>query len=203
MKGYADTFPDLKPYIDRYGPREGYWRWTRSLPRKLNRLLYHQLLVFLVTIFETFIADVLLVVFHREPRCLSTGKTISWERIIEPGNYESVIDYFASEKVADILSGDWYKIADESNNLFNIDLSDDIDGRSVTEIFEIRHAVVHNVALADQRFISKVGASEWGLKYDINKEILINQQAVKRMTNYIEYAAYNIYETMLKKFGPG
>jgi len=201
IRDYADIFPDLTPYIDRYGPREGYWRWTRSLPRKLNRLLYHQLLVFLVTIFEAFVADALLVAFRREPKCLSTGRTIAWERVINLGNYDSVIDYFAREKVAGILSGDWYKIADELRTMFNIDLSADTDPRSVAEIFEIRHAVVHNVALADQRFISKVGASEWGLKYSINKEIVINQRALKRMTSYIEYVTYTIYEALLKKFG--
>lgn len=160
IRGYTDVFPELQAYIDKHGPREGYWRWSRSLPRKVNRLLYHQLVVFLVTIFETFIADVLLLVFQKEPRCLSSGRTLSWEKVIELGDYDSVIDYFATQRVTDVLSGDWYKIVEEFNKLFNIDLSTEIEGRSIAEIFQIRHAIVHNAGLVDQTFIRKVQASD-------------------------------------------
>ena len=201
IRRYAGVFPDLQAYVNRYGPHEGYWRWSRSLPRKVNRLLYQHLVVFLVTILEAFIEDVLLLVLHEQPKCLSSReKDISWEKVIELGDYASVVDYFASQTVATVLSGDWYKIVEKFNKLFNIDLSSEIDGKSIAEIFEIRHAVVHNVGLADQRFINKVQPSEWGIRYSLNKEIILDQQRVERMVSYVEYVVESIYDSILSKF---
>lgn len=156
-----------------------------------------------MTIFETFIADVLLLVFQKEPRCLSSGRTLFWEKVIELGDYDSVIDYFATQRVTDVLSGDWYKIVEEFNKLFNIDLSTEIEGRSIAEIFQIRHAIVHNAGLVDQTFIRKVQASDWGLRYDLSREIIVKQRALRRMTSYIEYVVDYIYEKILDKFGTG
>jgi hypothetical protein len=203
IKDFTEAFPDLRAYTNKYGPREGLWRWMSGLPRKANRLLYQQLVVFLVTIFEAFLQDVLLLVFRREPRCLSSGKTTSWERVIELGDYDSVINYFASERISDILSGDWDKIVREFDKLFNINLSSEIDGKSIAEIFEIRHAIVHSVGVADQRFVDKVQVSEWGLKYSLNREIVVNRKALNGMTSYVEYAVLCIYDSILNKFGSG
>lgn len=78
IREFVDLFPELQSYVDRYGTREGFWRWSRSLPRKVRRLVYQQLVVFLVTIFEAFINDVLLLVFRKEPRCLSGERNVTW-----------------------------------------------------------------------------------------------------------------------------
>ncbi|HUU63673.1 MAG TPA: hypothetical protein VMX96_07140 [Dehalococcoidia bacterium] len=200
IRGYAETYPDLQEYIDKYGPREGFWRYERSLPRKVNRLLYKQMVVLLITIFEAFIGDVLLITFRAEPRCLSSGKNISWEKIIELGDYNSIIEYIASERCAVVLSGDWYKIEAEFSRLFNIDLSGEIEEKAIAEIFEIRHAVVHRVGLVDQRFIDKVNSSEWGINYSSGKEIIISRREIRRMASFIEYAAFTIYNQIIAKF---
>lgn len=201
IRDSAEVFPDLQEYIDKYGPREGFWRWQRSLPRKVNRLLYKQMVVFLVTIFEAFIGDVLLITFRTEPRCLSSEKNISWEKIIELGDYNSIVEYIASERCAVALSGDWCKIEAEFRRLFNIDLSGEIEEKAIAEIFEIRHTVVHRVGYVDQRFIDKVKSSEWGINYNSGKEIIINWQVIQKMAHYIEYAARTIHNQILTKFG--
>lgn len=200
IKVQADGFPDLQGYVGKYGPREGYWRWSRSLPRKANRLIYQQSLVFLVTVFEAFIADASLLVFLKEPKCMSSERVVTWEEVIKQGDYDSIINHFASKRIEDILSGDWYKIVKEFNDLFHIDLSIEIDGKKIAEIFEIRHVIVHNVALADQRFMNKVGVSAWRLKYTLNKEILLNNQVLDKMTNYVTKAVFIISDNLLDKF---
>ena len=199
---FSDSFPDCAQYVDKYGPREGYWRWSRSLPRKSNRWLYQQLLVFLVTIFEAFIQDVLLATFCKEPRCMSSDRNISWKQVIELGDYDSIIVHIASRRVADVLSGDWRKIVDEFRNLFNIDLDADIEAKPISEIFEIRHAVVHNAGACDLRLISKIQKSEWGILYNLDKDIILNKRTLEKMTRYVDYAAVSIYELILNKFEP-
>lgn len=42
----AGLFPELKKYMQKYGRREGYWRWARSQPRRVNRLLYQLAVVY-------------------------------------------------------------------------------------------------------------------------------------------------------------
>lgn len=198
---YVDLFPDLKGYIDRFGAREGFWRWSRSLPRKVKRLIYQQLLVFSITIFEAFINDALLLVFLREPMCLSSERNITWSEVLKLGDFDSLIDYFAAHRVSAVLSGDWYKIVEEFRKLFDIDLSDEIESKSLAEIFEIRHTVVHNVGIVDEQFLKKVTSSEWGVKYRVNEEIILNDRLFQRMLNYIDYSVNCIYDSLLNKFG--
>lgn len=200
IREIAEMFPEIQPYIAKYGPREGYWRWFRSLRRKLKKLVYQQSLVFLVTIFEAFVEDVLRAVFQREPRCLSSSRTIAWENVIELGDYDSIISQFASKRIEDVLSGDWCRIVEEFNKLFNIDLSGEIDGKSMVEIFEMRHAIVHNVGIVDKKFINKVGLSKWGIGYGLNKEIQLNQNVLQRITTFIDSAALVIQNSLLTKF---
>lgn len=203
IKGYASGFPDLQPYIKKYGPREGYWRWSRSLPRKVNRLLFQQLIVFLITIFETFIEDILLLVFSKEPKCLSSERPVSLEEVIKLGDYDSIVNYFTSKRIDDILTGDWYKIVDEFNKLFSIDLSHGVEDEAVEEVFQIRHAVVHSAGIADQKFIDKVKKSKWGIKYELNKELIVNERTLDKMDEYISYVAFTIYTKIRTKFGKG
>ncbi|MBC8429481.1 MAG: hypothetical protein H8D89_00755 [Dehalococcoidia bacterium] len=77
IKGYTLLFPELQAYIDKYRTREGFWRWSQSLPLKMKRLVHQYSVVFLVTIFEAFIGDVLLIVFKNRPECLSSEKIIT------------------------------------------------------------------------------------------------------------------------------
>ena len=198
---FADAFPDCTPYVSKYGPREGYWRWSRSLPRKSNRWLYQQLVVFLVTIFEAFLEDVLLATFRKEPRCMSSDRNISWKQVIELGDYDSIVGYIALRRAADILSGDWHKIVDEFRNLFNIDLDASIETKPISEIFEIRQAVVHNAGSCDLRFMNKIQKSEWGILYNLDKDIILNKRVLDRMVSSVDYAAVSISELILNKFG--
>ena len=162
--------------------------------------MYQQLVVFLVTIFEAFIEDVLLATFYKEPRCMSSDRNISWKQAIELGDYDSIINYIASRRVADVLSGDWRKIVDEFKDLFNIDLDSDIEAKPISEIFEVRHAVVHNAGACDLRLMNKIQKSGWGILYNLDKDIILNQRTLGRMVRYVDYAAVSIYELILDKF---
>ena len=72
--------------------------------------------------------------------------------------------------------------------IFKIDLNKKIDSERMREIFQIRHLVVHNVGKVDQTFLNKLKTSKWGIKYDINKEVVINETLFSKLLSYIEKA---------------
>ena len=195
----ADLFPELSRYMGKYGPREGYWRWARSQPRKVNRLLYQLAAVYEVALFEAFIEDVLGAVFLQEPRSLSSSRTVSCETVVNLGNYDSIIAHLASQRISEVLSSDWHKVIDEFGRLFNVDLSK-VQAEEISEIMEIRHAVVHNIGLADQRLLKKVGSSKYGIEYKAGEQIVLDLKTVYEMTSDIDDVAHTIYEEMLDKF---
>lgn len=195
----AELFPELNRYMGKYGPREGYWRWARSQPRKLNRLLYQLAVVYVVSLFEVLIEDVLHAIFLQEPRALSSSKTVSSETIVNLGNYESLIAHLSSQRISEVVSGDWRKVIDEFIRLFNVDLSK-VHAEEITEIMEIRHAVVHNVGLADQKLLRKVGSSKYGIKYKVGEQIVLDLKTIEEMGSHIDHVAYTIHEKMLDKF---
>ena len=131
---------------------------------------------------------------------MSSDRNISWKQAIELGDYDSIINYIASRRVADVLSGDWRKIVDEFKDLFNIDLDSDIEAKPISEIFEVRHAVVHNAGACDLRLMNKIQKSGWGILYNLDKDIILNQRTLGRMVRYVDYAAVSIYELILDKF---
>jgi hypothetical protein len=49
--------------------------------------------------------------------------------------------------------------------------------------------------------MSKVGVSAWGLKYALNKEIILNQQVLDKMNEYVAKAVFLIFDNILRKFG--
>jgi hypothetical protein len=200
IRGWAHLFPDLLPYVNKYGPREGYWRWFRSLRKKLRKLLYQQLLVFLITSYEVFIEDVLRAVFRQDPRYFMTSqKTVTWEQIIEFGNYDSLIEHLISEKITEVNSGNWQKVVDAFKKLFDIDLASHIDMRSMAEVFEIRHAIVHNLGMTDKKLLNKIGPSKWGIEYKLNYEIQLTEKLLEQITTFIQSAAVTIQRSLLIK----
>jgi len=198
---YTIIFPDLEHYMNKYGTREGFWRWTRSLPRKISRLIYQQSLVFMVSNLEIFIEDIAFRIFTIRPKTLSSGRTITAESIIELGDYDSLIQELAANRAKDMISGDWNKIVDEFNKLYNIDFDKIVNNHKVSEIFEIRHIIVHNLAFVDQRFLIKVNNSHWSLKYALNQEISLNVSVIDNIQTYLYSVGDLIFDSVIYKFG--
>jgi hypothetical protein len=107
----------------------------------------------------------------------------------------------ARKKIDEVMSGDWEKIVNEFRKVLNIELSDKIDTKSIKEIFEIRHAIVHNVGRTDEILTKKVKVSVWGIKYSMDEDIIINQKLFDPMLSCIEKAVLYIDEKVVEKFG--
>lgn len=192
-------FPDLLDMKAQYGEREAFWRWARGIKNKGKALIFQQLVVITIAIFEAFISEVLLIVFTREPKCLCCDKQVTWEEVIKSG--DSIIYDLATKKTDEVMSGDWEKIVNEFRKVLKIDLSDKIDTKSIKEIFEIRHAIVHNVGRTDEMLMKKIKLSEWGIKYNIGKDIVITEKLFGPMLISIEDAVLHIDKKVVEKFG--
>lgn len=194
IEGYALAFPDLQKFVEKYGTREGYWRWAKGLPLKVKRLVNQLSIVFLVTAIEGYLGEIIMIAIKNRPECLRCDKTITWENVIKLRKYNSIISQFANQKVNDILSGDWRKIETEFKKTFKIVLNKKIDSAKMLEVFEIRHTIVHSAGIADKKFMNKVKGSSFGLDYKVDKEIVLNQKCCEKMVFYCEQAMEYIYK---------
>jgi len=195
----SDMFPELRHYVEKYGRREGYWRWARSQPRKVNRLLYQLAIAYEVALFEAFTEDLLEAIFLHEPRCLASNRTVSWETVVSLGNHESLIMHMASTLISDVVRGDWNAVVKEFADRFKIDLSK-THAEEISEIMEIRHAVVHSTGIVDNKFLKKVGTSRYGISYQLGQEIALDINTVYRIDSGIGDVAYMMCEEVLRKF---
>lgn len=203
IEEYAGAFPDLQKYIEKHGVREGYWRWARGLPLKVKRLVNQLSIVFLVTAIEGYLGEITMIAIKNKPECLRCDRTITWDNVIKLKKYDSIINQFANQKLNDIMAGDWRKIETEFKKTFNIALNRKIDSEKMLEVFEIRHAIVHNVGIPDNKFMDKVRKSGFGLDYKINKEIILNQKSCEKIVFYCEQAMGNINSEIEEYLGVG
>jgi len=124
---------------------------------------------------------------------------VTWEEVVKSG--DSIIYDLATKKIDEVMRGDWEKIVNEFRKVLKIDLSDKIDTKSIKEIFEIRHAIVHNVGRTDEMLMKKIKLSEWGIKYNIGKDIVITEKLFGPMLISIEDAVLHIDKKVVEKFG--
>ena len=154
IRGWAYTFPDMLPYIEKYGPRDGYWRWFKSLRPKLKQMLYQQSLVFIMSSFEVYVKDAVKLVLQHVPTCLTPDRARHWKKQFDLG-------------FDDVFHANWAKMTEAFDTLFLIDLTQLLDHQYVVEVFEIRHAIIHNLGTVDKRFINKVKSSNLGIEYRV------------------------------------
>ncbi len=188
IEGYARAFPNLQKHIEKYGVREGYWRWARGLPLRVKRLVNQLSIVFLVTVIEAYLGEITMIAIKNKPECLGCDRTITWDNVIKLKKYDSIISQFANQKLNDIMAGDWRKIETAYKKTFKIALNRNIDSKKMLEVFELRHAIVHNAGIADNKFMNKVRKSGFELDYKINKEIILNQKSCDKIVSYCEQA---------------
>jgi len=200
IRGWSYTFTDMRPYVEKYGPRNGYWRWFKSLRPKLQQLLYQQLLVFMVTSFEVYMEEVARAVLRHEPRCLSSEKTLTWKEVFELGSYQSIVDYLISKQIDGTFHANWAKIIEMYMMLFKIDLSNLIDHLSMVELFEIRHVIVHNLGIVDNKFSSEVKSSKWGIQYQATEAIRLDERVLQQITSFLIFSSYAIQKKLSAQF---
>lgn len=201
IEGYAEAFPDLQKYMEGHGVREGYWRWARGLPSKVKRLVNQLSIVFLITTLEDYLGELTMIAIKNKPECLGCDRTITWDNVIKLKKYDSIINQFANQKLNDIMAGDWRKIETEFKKTFNIALNRKFDTKKMLEVFEIRHAIVHNGGMPDNKFMNKVRKSSFGLDYKINKEIILNQKSLDKIVPFCEQAMGNINSKIREYLG--
>jgi hypothetical protein len=141
---------------------------------KLDDFLREMSLVYLITIFESYLEDILRITFERRPQCLSSSKTVTAEEIVEKTILkESILDILIRKEIDNILRSDIEQISQYFFKKFKIDLSKlSADWNEFKERFYRRNIILHNLGVINKEYRQKTGFKGEEKRLDVSEDYL-------------------------------
>jgi hypothetical protein len=141
---------------------------------KLDDFLREMSLVYLITIFESYLESILRITFERYPECLSSSKTITAEEVVERIRVEtSILDYFVEKEIDDVMRSDIEQINNFFAKKFKIDMSKlSPNWKESKERFYRRNIILHNLGIINDEYKQKTGFTGEAIRLDVSKDYL-------------------------------
>lgn len=124
---------------------------------KFRRAVLSQQLIMIFAHLDSFIADSVRVICEALPDVLkSRDRKLEWERIINCGSWDELLEHLIEEYVARSDRGPVLDRIDNMKRTFGLDLRVDNRALGTLEVAEnVRHAFVHSGGRADSSFLNR------------------------------------------------
>lgn len=126
---------------------------------KFDGLIREMCLVYMVTLFESFLENVLRITFEKCPECLSSPKSITFEEVV--ANLESnngVLNAIIKKEIGEVLRYDIEEIDKYFLKKFKIKISEYVPNWSeFKEMFYRRNILLHNMGIVNEEYRIKTG----------------------------------------------
>ena len=110
-------------------------------------------LIYLVSIFEGYLVDIVREILLTRPDALKSGKQLTVEEILAQGERKQIISYFAEREVEDLQYDSFSNVVKYFEDKFKINLNNSgVSVESVTEILATRNIHIHNKGMVNQKF---------------------------------------------------
>jgi hypothetical protein len=124
--------------------------------------VFAQQLTLTIAHLDAFTGDTLRAICGQRPEVLKSNKQVTWEKLIDLGQWESVITHLIEELV---FKFGWSTISERLDSLtkdYGVDLSTVTKGQRDTLAFgaEVRHLIMHNGGHVTARFCENVPADK-------------------------------------------
>jgi hypothetical protein len=127
-----------------------------TMRENIRRSSLEMILVYLITIFEEFLSNVLKSLFTKRPEILkSSKKNISYEEAFQYTNLNDLLKYISEKEVKEKIGYDIDDLAEYLSDKFGFDLRKLKDWKQFREFFYRRHAIIHNYGFPDSKYILK------------------------------------------------
>lgn len=147
----ADELTD----VDIFVPTEA------KLFRQFTELIRVLGLSYLVTIFESYIADIVREILLTHPNILKSAKQFTAETVLNLGERKQIVSYLAEKEIEGLLYKSFPDIVNYFNRKFNINLSDSgVSDERIVEIMATRNIHVHNRGIVNRRYLESVKESK-------------------------------------------
>jgi len=166
-------------------------RMSACQKTKISTFLRNMFLVYLVTEFESFLSEILSVLYKKNPELLIKEDSIKYSDLKKFTSIAEIIDFMIDEKAK--IKGNNYKIINQNIdeiknyflNNFGIDFSKSVDWKVFRERFYRRNIIVHNSGFADDYYRDKTGEK-------IKGELEISEEYIQTTLEIFEYLATSI-----------
>lgn len=109
-------------------------------------------LVYLITIFEEFLKNVLTSVFVNNPSVLRSNKEMTHKDILLCSDFDEVKQKIIEKEIEDTINKDIEKLGQHLSEYFKLDLQQYDEWTKFIECFYRRHVIVHNNSKPDLKY---------------------------------------------------
>lgn len=174
-KGHASSYVD------------GIMRALGSKPS--DQLLRSSLLVSLVGELEIYINQVLRAIYERIPSAVDDKEaTFTWSEVSSFDTLDAFRESVTERAVEKVLHGSYSDWIDHFEKRFGVKIDGASKDRTVIEIFQRRHCIVHNGGRASQLYVKKMEEYDSSVEFD---------EPLKVTSEYLETAADALYEAAM------
>ncbi len=139
---------------------------------------------------DAFIADLIRDIFLNHPEMLPKKKQLTFETIVNTGNYESILHKMVNHEVHEVMHNGIEEIADYFSTKFTIQWPQQEKQEFITASL-IRNCIIHNNSCADDRLGEKSG-------WHIAQEISLSVSDVHRYGITVRSILRHVYEEARK-----
>ena len=152
----------------------------------IRRSSKEMILIYLIVIFEEFLAIVLSTLFRKRPEILKSQKTIAYQEGLSHVDLYELLKTASKGKARSVTELDIDKLGEYLSKKFKFSLSQRTDWEQFKEFFYRRHVAVHNYGYPDSIYIAKIKR-----KVDENEWLEIDNTYLSKAFNIFEkYSKY-------------
>lgn len=156
------------------------------LSKNFSSFVRNMSLVYIITIFERFLGEILRITFKGKPEILkSYQKQISYDELLTYNDFNEILQIIIEKEIRSLFMKDIEEINKYFKDKFNLDLSQFTDWMQFTERFYRRNILIHNKGQINEVYIQKTSYEGKDLKLDVTE-------------NYLNRSIKLFYEVSLK-----
>lgn len=150
-----DSFQGESPKVAKVLHKETEMYTMRENIRRSSR---EMILVYLITIFEEFLSNVLKNLFMKRPEILkSSEKKVSYQEAFQCKTLNELLKHISEKEVKDLIGYDIEEFGKYLSKTHHLDLTKHKEWKQFKEFFYRRHAIIHNYGFPDSKYIFKTG----------------------------------------------
>lgn len=166
-------------------------------PIQIPRLIRQMSLVYLISVFESYLERVISMIFSASPETLKSEKTLTYKEILGYTTMDDLINNLKYRDIKSLMREDIEKILNTFSKRFNLPgfKPETSDWRRLKESFYRRHVTIHNNAFQDTTY--KIKTRYRGPQKDLHVE---KQYLAKRFDTF-QRCSEVIRDSVNAKFG--
>jgi len=169
---------------------------TLPMTYLFDGLVREMCLVYLITIFESLLENVLRITFERLPQCLSSSKTVTFEEVVANLKSNGILSVLINREIDEILRSDINKIEKYFLERFKMKMSTFVpDWSGFKERFYRRNIILHNSGIVNEDYKRKTGYE------GEEKRLAVSENYLDESFQLFRLMSRRIFGEFCRKFG--